>query len=149
MFTCTLYTVRISNNAMNEIKTCFLYICPFMKCFPRISANMESHLKHEGGRNGTGKESGRDSVNARPSQLWKSTIGYASIQLGCYTLPSTGVCSLNSARLIRIYLTSRGRHFHSLQNCTNNSRAQAAMRTKGTFNGKRGCTRVRGISVGK
>lgn len=49
---------------------------------------------------------------------------------------STGVCSLNSAELIRIYLTSVGRHLHSLQNCTNNSRAQAAVHTTGILNGK-------------
>lgn len=98
---------------------------------------------------GLGRSQGEIPVNARPSQLWKSAIGYASIQPGRYTLPSAGVCSLNSARLIRIYLTSVGRHLHSLQNCTNNSRAQAAVRTKGTFNGKRGRTRVRGIAMGK
>lgn len=54
---------------------------------------------------------------------------------------STSVCSLNSAELIRIYLTSVGRHLHSLQNGTNNSRAQAAVHTAGIF--KRGKKRCR------
>lgn len=96
-----------------------------------------------------GRSQGEIPVNARPSQLWKSAIGYAFIQPGRYTLPSAGVCSLNSAQLIRIYLTSMGRHLHSLQKCTNNLRAQAAVRTKSTFNGKRGRTRVRGIAAGE
>lgn len=60
---------------------------------------------------GLGKSQGEIPVNARPSQLWKSAIGYASIQPGRYTLPSARVCSLNSVQLIRIYLTSVGRHW--------------------------------------
>lgn len=146
-FPCTWYTVHISNNAVNGINMLPAHL-PFREMLPE-DIRTGSRWNMREAEMGLGASQGEIPVNARPSQLWKSAIGYASIQLGRYTVPSAGVCSLNSAWLIRIYLTSVGRRLHSLQKCTNNSRAQAAVRTKGTFNGKRGRTRVRGIAVGE
>lgn len=115
-----------------------------MKCFPKISAHTERATETRG-RQKWHWEGARERfpLTRGPLNCGKVRLVTHPFSRGATPLPSAGACSLNSARLIRIYLTSVGRHLHSLQNCTNNSRAQAAVRTKGTFNGKRGCTRVR------